>query len=295
MNIAVLSSPHSWHFRDLERAAQTRHRLQAISFSELHASVSASDCRAEASQTGLDSFDALLVRTMPPGTLEQVVFRMDVLGQLAAGSPVVLNAPRAIEAAVDKFLATAKLQAAGLVTPPTFVCQTAEDAQRGFEELGGDVVVKPLFGGEGRGIVRVSDQDLAWRTFQTLARLNSVLYLQKFIQHCGFDIRLFVIGDEVLGMRRSNLRDWRTNVSRGAQTTRHEVSDDEARLACAARRGIGAAIAGVDVLPDRDGRQYVLEVNAVPGWRALSRTLDVDVASKILDYLAGTVECGKER
>ena len=59
--------------------------------------------------------------------------------------------------------------------------------------LGGDVVVKPLFGAEGRGIVRVSDPDLAFRTFRTLERIQSVLYLQQFIEHKGFDVRILVL------------------------------------------------------------------------------------------------------
>ena len=80
----------------------------------------------------------------------------------------VLNPPRAVETCVDKFLASARIAAAGLPTPATVACQTADDAMIAFEEQGGDVVVKPLFGAEGRGIVRVADPDLAWRTFHAI-------------------------------------------------------------------------------------------------------------------------------
>ena len=88
---------------------------------------------------------------MPAGSLEQVVFRMDILH--SAKVPV-LNPPRAVETCVDKFLTSARLAAAGLPTPETTACQTADDALAAFAELGGDVVVKPLFGAEGRGIAR---------------------------------------------------------------------------------------------------------------------------------------------
>ena len=96
---------------------------------------------------------------MPPGSLEQVVFRMDVLNRLQARGVTVLNSPRALEMCVDKYLASACLETAGLPVPPTIVCQDAETALEAFEQLGGDVVVKPLFGSEGRGMVRVSDPD----------------------------------------------------------------------------------------------------------------------------------------
>lgn len=295
MNFAVLSSPDSWYLRDLQRAACTRHGLQAISFSQLNACLVAGSCYAESNAVRLGDFDAVLVRTMPAGSLEQVVFRMDVLGQLTAGGVLVVNQPRAIEAAVDKFLASAKLQSAGLLTPPTWVCQTVEDAMHGFGELGGDVVVKPLFGGEGRGIVRVSERETGWRTFHTLAQLNCVLYLQRFIEHEGFDIRYFVLGEEVFAMRRSNRHDWRTNVSRGATTEPHDINEEEAQMARCAARCIGATIAGVDVLPGRDGRRYVLEINAVPGWKALARTLELDIAARVLEHLVSLVCSAKER
>src|SRR5205085_5226766 len=110
--------------------------------------------------TSLSGYDAVIVRTMPPGSLEQVVFRMDLLHRLEASGRRVLNPPRALEVCVDKYLASARLDAAGLPTPPTIVCQDAEAAVAAFQELGGDVVVKPLFGSEGKGMVRVNDVEM---------------------------------------------------------------------------------------------------------------------------------------
>ena len=159
---------------------------------------------------------------MPPGTLEQVVFRMDALHRLEALGVPVLNPPRAVEAAVDKYLALARLEAAGLPVPPTWVGESADEALDAFERLGGDVVVKPLFGSEGRGLVRVSDRELARRTFQTLERLGAVLYVQRFVRHPGHDLRAFVLGDRVLGAirRQAPGGDWRTNVAVGGRRPR---------------------------------------------------------------------------
>ena len=58
--------------------------------------------------------------------------------------------------------------------------------------MGGDVIVKPLFGSEGRGLVRLSDRELAWRTFHALERIGAALYLQQVVHHPGFDLRVFV-------------------------------------------------------------------------------------------------------
>src|SRR5437588_388762 len=79
-------------------------------------------------------------------------------------------------------------------------------ALEAFAALGGDVVVKPLFGSEGRGMVRVADPDTAWRVFRTLERTQAVLYLQRFVRHPGWDLRAFVVGDKVLAAMRRHAR-----------------------------------------------------------------------------------------
>lgn len=289
MHFAVICSPDSWYLKDLRRAATDRFELSAVHFRDLTARLYPSGPRFTAGPLDMRHVDALLVRTMPPGTLEQVVYRMDVLGQLETAGKVVVNPSRSIEAAVDKYLASAKLSAAGLTTPRTMVCQTHEEGLAAFEELGGDVVVKPLFGAEGRGIARVSDPALADRVFRMLAQLGAVLYVQQFIPHDGFDQRVLVVGRKMWGIQRSNPNDWRTNVSRGAKATPLEVTAELAQLARCATDALGALVAGVDLLPARDGNLYVLEVNAVPGWQALSRALGVDVAREVLDFVAARV------
>jgi ribosomal protein S6--L-glutamate ligase len=285
MKIALLGSLTSWYFRDLARAAEGRHEIAAVTFKDLWSAVGSKGVNITSGALALTDADCVLVRTMPPGTLEQVVFRMDALAELEAAGTRVINPPRGVEAAVDKFVTTARLQRAGLLVPRTIVCQTAEEAERAFAELGGDVVVKPLFGGEGRGITRIADAGLAERAFRMIEHLGGVLYLQEFVAHEGFDLRLLVVGRCVLGMRRVNKLDWRTNVSRGAKAEPLEVTPDLADMAHQAAAAVGLPLAGIDLLPGRDGRLYAIEVNAVPGWRALASVLKIDVARLVLEYV----------
>jgi RimK family alpha-L-glutamate ligase len=282
MSIALLSAGDGWHVRDLQRAAAALgHQASAVDFRRATAAVSATD-----TTDSLAGFDGVIVRTMPPGSLEQVVFRMDLLHRLQARGVRVLNPPRAVEICVDKYLATALLEAAGLRVPPTIVCQHADAALEAFTALGGDVVVKPLFGSEGRGMVRVSDPEMAWRTFRTLERTQAVLYLQQFIRHPGWDLRVFVVGGRVLtGMRRRSRGDWRTNVAQGGTGELVHVGPEEERLALRAAKALGTPVAGVDLLPGPNGEWYVLEVNAVPGWRALAPVTGIDVAAAIIRFL----------
>jgi ribosomal protein S6--L-glutamate ligase len=239
----------------------------------------------------MGGYDRILVRNLPTGSLEQVVFRMDLLHQcLAAGTPVI-NPPRALETCVDKFLATARLQAAGLLVPATIVCQCADDALQAFESLGRDVVVKPIFGSEGRGLVRVTDHETAWRVFHALESVGSVIYVQEAIVHPGWDLRAFVVGGRLIGsMRRLNDSDWRTNISQGGRAEPVELSDEERDLAIRATRAVGGLIAGVDILPGPGGERYVIEVNSCPGWRALSAATGTDIGGHVIRYVTAVQE-----
>jgi ribosomal protein S6--L-glutamate ligase len=289
MRLAVLTSSESWYFQDICRAASPADEIIAVSFSRLCSSIETDNLSVTTNEWNLSQFDAVLVRTMPPGSLEQVVLRMDLLGALESQGCPVVNSPKSLEAAVDKYLASLQLMAAGLRVPRTVVCQGWGEALRAFRQLGGDVVVKPLFGGEGRGIARLSDEALAERAFKMLDQLNSVIYLQEFLPHEGFDLRLFVVGSHVLGMKRVNEDDWRTNVALGAKSETLEVTDELADIARRSAASVGASVAGVDVLPARDGNLYVLEVNAVPGWKSLAKTVNTDVGALVLEHVRSLV------
>jgi RimK family alpha-L-glutamate ligase len=287
--LVALVSGFGWHVQDLRRAAEAVGvGLEALPFPRVVGRVGAGPARVTAGEIDLGRVGGVLVRMMPPGSLEQVVFRMDALHRLESLGVPLLNPPRAVEVAVDKYLALAKLEAEGLPVPPTWSGESAREALAAFEVLGGDVVVKPLFGSEGRGLVRVGDLELARRTFSTLERLGAVLYLQRAVRHPGHDLRAFVLGGRVLGAIRRHARDgdWRTNVAVGGRPEPCTLDPEARRLAIRAAGAVGAEMAGVDLLPDLDrGGLVVLEVNAVPGWRALAAATGVDVAAELLAHL----------
>ncbi len=293
MKLGILANEGSWYWADLTRAAtECGHTCERLDFNQLAVGTSLGcfhrrDDDSNPAPQKLTDFDAIIVRTMPPGSLEQVVFRMDALGRLETAGVPVINPPRSIECAVDKFLTTARLEAAGLPVPRTLTCQDSETAMMAFETLGRDVIVKPLFGAEGRGICRVSDPDLAFRTFRTLERIDAVLYLQEFIHHPGHDVRVLVVGGEIIGsMRRYADDDFRTNVAVSGRAEPHTATLDEQRIALAAADSVGTHFAGVDLLYDQSGRCYVIEVNAVPGWQAFQRTTGIDVARRFVEWVA---------
>lgn len=287
--IVALVSGEGWHVQDLRRAAdRVGVRLVPLPFPQLVGNVGMPGPGVAGAGESLDDADGVLIRMMPPGSLEQVIYRMDSLHRLEGAGVAVLNAPRAVEVSVDKYRSLALLAGAGLPVPPTAACESCRDALDAYDTLAGDVVVKPLFGSEGRGLVRVSDRELARRAFSTLERLDAVIYLQKVVTHPGHDYRVLVLGRRVVGAIRRHAPggDWRTNVAVGGRAESCRPDRSLERLAVAAAGAVGADLAGVDLMDDLNrGGPVVLEVNAVPGWRALAGVTGVDVAAEVLNHL----------
>ena len=289
MRLGIVGDPEGYYVRELLRASAGA--ATVIGWNELAGSeIGGTSPRFPAATGPLDPFDALIIRSMPAGSLEQVIFRMDVLGRVDAAGVVVLNPPRSLETAIDKYLTTARLSEAGIPTPRTIVVQTVDAAMEAFETLGRDVILKPLFGSEGKGIGRLTDPDVAFRTFRLLERLGSALYLQEYVDHPGFDLRILLVGDEAFAVRRRHDSDWRTNLSRGAVAEAIDPSPEELELARQSAAIVGAPLAGIDILQDREGRRYVLEANAVPGWKGVATAYGVDIAAKTIALAERLVE-----
>ncbi len=284
MRIAVLAARAGWHTAELQRAAAERgHEATILPYEGLVASIGVrSGLRSRT--TELDNADAVLARIIPSGSLEQIIFRVDALHRLEDRGIRVLNSPRVIERTVDKFWTSAILEQCGIPTPETIVCDTVEEATAAFRTLG-DAILKPLFGSMGLGMVRVENEEMAYRVFRTIEQIRGVYYLQRTIEHGGVDVRAFVIGGRVLGAIERRADGWRTNLARGGAARSITLPDHLCSLAVRAAAAVGADYAGVDLLTATDGTVYVLEVNGIPGWRGLQEATGVDVAGMLMDFL----------
>ena len=286
MRVVILSARTGWHTDELIRALTARGHLAAVlPYEGLIARVGV-EAGLTSEQISILDADAVLARIIPGGSLEQLIYRVDALHWLENRGLRVVNSPRAIERSVDKFYTTTLLHDAGLLVPETVVCERVEDAMAAVRSMG-DVVIKPIFGSLGHGMVRVSDPDVALRVVRALDQIRSVFYLQRAIDHGGRDLRVFVVGGRVLGAieRRAPAGEWRTNVAIGGSATAVDISPEIEQVALRAAAAVGADYAGVDVLPARDGALYVLEVNGIPGWEGLQQATGLDVAAAIVEHL----------
>ncbi len=237
----------------------------------------------------LQDLSALITRPIGRGSLEEIIFRMDLLHRLERSGMLIINPPLSIERSVDKYCTLALMEENGLPVPRTAVTESHDEALRCFHELGEDVVVKPLFGSRGIGSTRISDSEIAARVFRTISFHHGVLYLQEFIPHGVSDIRAFVVGDRVIASMHRIAETWKTNVSLGAKPVSANLDKELENLAVKAAEVIGCKVTGVDILEGPKG-PVVVELNSQPGWRGLQSVTEINIADEIIEYILSALK-----
>jgi tetrahydromethanopterin:alpha-L-glutamate ligase len=282
LHIGLVVCSMDWHARVLTRA------LAALGATSAPIMLTACGI-ATSNATGLaiDGLgaglpDAILVRDMSGGSFEAVTLRLGVLHAAREVGVAIWNDARAIERCVDKSMTSFLLARAGLPTPPAWAVESREAAAAivAREAAGSPLVLKPLFGSQGRGLRLIRRPD----DLPEPAAVSGVYYLQRFVgvERDGFrDFRLLVSRGRVIAAMARHSPDWITNVKRGGRPVAVVAGEEMRELAVRATAAVGAAFAGVDVLYDGDGRLTVLEVNSMPAWSGLQRVTSFDIAGAL--------------
>ena len=231
-----------------------------------------------------------IVRGIGTSKVKKIYNRLGIIGMFESCGVRVVNSRSCLEASTNKALTSLALAKAGVPTPRTIVCEGYKNAIKAFDNLGGDVVLKPLFGSKGIGVMHLFDEGFASNIFYNLERMDEVFYLQEYVEHGNSDIRVMVLGDEALcAMRRTNEEssgnEWKTNVFAGATGKAIEPSREVARVAVEASRAVGGVFTGIDILETPGGSPVVIEVNAVPGFTELQKTTTLDIAQAFVDHV----------
>ncbi len=237
----------------------------------------------------IDDLDALIIRPIGRGSLEELVFRMDMLYKLERQGFFMVNPPTAIEHCVDKYDILALLEDEGVPVPRTLATESVNEALKAFNELGGDVVVKPIFGSRGQGATRIIDADVADTIFKAITFHHGVIYMQEFVPHGHSDIRAFVIDSRVVASMRREAKGWKTNYSQGAKPAPIKISKEQEEIAVKSAKAVGCKVAGVDILEGPDGPRIV-DVNSQPGWKGLQAVTEINIAEKVVDYVLSEIK-----
>lgn len=287
----IAADETGWHTRQLQQALRARGWEGRC--------VDLEDCRfdSEAAWHGLvlPGFgpalpDAVLVRGIAGGSFEQVTKRLSVLHALAALGVPVYNEGRAIERSVDKAMTGWLLQQAGVPTPPAWALESAAQAQRLVmreSAAGHALVLKPLFGSQGKGLLKLGQVDGTHVPLPPLdgAPYQSLAYLQRFVPGADHDFRVLVIGGRARAAMRRSGAGWVHNVAQGARCSAQPLTAPLADAAERASAALGLDYAGVDLVPTPEGDVMVLEVNGVAAWRGLQKVTPFNIAEALVDDL----------
>jgi RimK family alpha-L-glutamate ligase len=286
--IAIFTDDAGWHGKQLRLAfAQHDYDCEFVSLTECYFDIQANQPTIQIPNFKQKLPDAVFVRGVAGGSLQEVVLYLDFLHALKIANIPVYNDGYAIERSVDKGMTSFLLHNAGLPTPPTWVLRNREQALAIAEielKQGHSLISKPLFGSQGEGIRRIEKKtDLMWLTAS-----GGVYYLQRFV-HCagdGFsDKRVFVINGQAVAAMRRRGKSWLNNVAQGASCEQIDLTNEVANLAIKATAALKMDYAGVDIMRDVDGRYSVIEVNSIPAWKGLQSVCKLNIAQLLVDDL----------
>ncbi len=285
--VAIVTDDPGWHGRQL-REALAAHGLSSQYVSSMDCHMDIGESGTEINLPGFNTLPlAVFVRGVPGGSLEQVIFRLNILHALSEMGIVVYNNPRGIERTVDKVMTSFLLKQADIPTPGTWVCESKEKAEFIYQQecgQGRKLVSKPLFGSQGVGVHLLDvETGLGIVHDETFA---GVYYLQSYVD-CGdkksFDIRVFVINGKAVSAMTRRSTNWITNRAQGAECEPLKLDRELSRLSEAAVKAVGIDYAGVDLIPDTSGRLQVIEVNSIPAWWGLQKVTNFNIASSLID------------
>jgi len=286
--IALFTDDPGWHGRQLTQAfADKGYQSTYVSLTECRLQIGDAYPPIKIPQFEDCLPDAVFVRGVPGGSLEEVVFYLDILHALQILNIPVYNNGRAIERSVDKAMTSFLLELNHIPTPRTWVLRDRQEALAIIEnELseGRYIISKPLFGSQGEGVRRLEKlTDLFWLTAS-----HGVFYFQRFLKSQGegfCDYRVFVINSHAVAAMRRRGRYWLNNVAQGAQCEAIELTDDMAMLAVKSAKALAMDYAGVDIILTEAGNLEVIEVNSIPAWKGLQSICGINIADLLAQDL----------
>lgn len=190
---------------------------------------------------------------------------------------------------MDKVWTLSILNRNKIPVPRTAVVFSEEAALSAAERIGYPVVVKPIAGSWGRLVSLARDEE-ELRTIiehrMSIPGIDSRAHLiQELVRKPGRDIRVMVVGGEVVAAIYRVCNHWITNTARGGRAEPLKPDDELTDLSLRTAEVLGGEVLGIDVFEDPSRGYLVNEVNGVSEFKNLQRVTGVDVAGKIAEYL----------
>jgi ribosomal protein S6--L-glutamate ligase len=148
-------------------------------------------------------------------------------------------------------------------------------------------VIKLLHGTQGLGVILSESVSNAESILEAFMKTEDSALVQRFIPETkGADLRVFVVGDKVVGTMKRQAQDgeFRSNLHRGGTSTMVKLTNAEEEAALNSVKALNVPVAGVDILQSKFG-PLVIEVNVSPGLEGIEGTTGYDIAGAIIKYV----------
>ncbi|WP_338794107.1 30S ribosomal protein S6--L-glutamate ligase [Bernardetia sp. Wsw4-3y2] len=288
MKIAVLSTNKNLYStkRLIEAIENKGHEAMLINHTKCHFEMEEGHPTIFHKGKLLPYFDAIIPRIGASVTYigTAVVRQFEMQGTLCANSSESISQSR------DKLRSLQLLSKIGVGIPKTVFASFPKNNEVDMliKEVGGTpVIIKVLEGTQGLGVVLAETDQAAKSTIEAFSGIKQNILIQEFIEESGgADIRAFVVDGKVVGSmkRQGKEGEFRSNLHRGGASTIIELSEIESQTAIKAAQAMGLCVAGVDILVSSRG-PLVLEVNSSPGLQGIETATQVDIATKIVEYI----------
>lgn len=192
-----------------------------------------------------------------------------------------------IRTASDKMETSQKLSIAGVKTPNTLFASSPKHIKFLIEKVGNlPAICKTVKGSLGVGIMILNDVLQTNTTLEALYKANVDVLLQSFIDGGFKDIRAIVCGNEVIAsmQRTGKKNDFRANVSQGGTGIKIDLTQEQKDLCIAAAKSINLEICGVDLMNDKNGNNYIIEVNSAYGMK-IQQITGIDISGRIIEHI----------
>jgi ribosomal protein S6--L-glutamate ligase len=214
-------------------------------------------------------------------------YGLAVLRQFEMMGVFPANDSQAIAKSRDKLACLQLLSRHDIAIPPTAFARRREDVRSAIRKVGGTpVILKILEGTQGTGVMLAESVKSAESVLDALHSLRQNILIQAFIE----------VGQRVVATmsRQATEGEFRSNLHRGGTARAAELDPELAAAAVHAAQVLGLNIAGVDMIPSREG-PMVLEVNSSPGLEGIEKATGVDVAGAIIDFVLEHVQAPRQR
>lgn len=239
-----------------------------------------------------ETFDAVLERSI---SFNSGLYALRTLN--AFGVPTV-NTASVAEICGDKLTTSVMLAKAGVPQPRNIVAFSPESALEAIEGIGYPVVLKPVVGSWGRLLAKLNDRDAAEAVLEHKATLgsvqHSVFYIQEFIKKPDRDIRVILVGENVLtGIYRKSSH-WITNTARGGEGEICPITPEIEEISLSASKAVGGGVLAIDLVEHPQKGLVVNEINHTMEFHTAQPTSGVDIADEIVSYVVDIAQKNRE-